>query len=77
LDARLNPEFRAWADSNGLDLYYGAGVIAEPIGAAAEVVSGVSKGVTSVGRAGSWLVPLSVAAVVLWFAGPTFLKGTK
>lgn len=77
LDARLNPEFRAWADANGLDLYYGAGVIAEPIGAAAEVVSGVSKGVTSVGRAGSWLVPLGVAAVVLWFAGPTFLKGTK
>ena len=77
LDARLDPEFRAWADANGLDLYYGAGVIAEPIGAAAEVVSGVSKGVTNVGRAGSWLVPLGVAAVVLWFIGPTLLKGTK
>lgn len=77
LDARLDPDFRAWADANGLDLYFGAGVIAEPIGAAAEVVSGVSKGVTSVGRAGSWLVPLAVAAVVLWFIGPTVLKGTK
>jgi len=74
LEGRLDPEFRAWADSRGLDLYYGAGVIAEPIGAGAEVLSGVSKGVTNVGRAGSFLVPLALVAVAVFFLGPIFLK---
>lgn len=77
LDARLNPDFRAWADANGLSLYWGLGQIAAPLGATAEVVSGVSKGVTTVGRAGSWLVPVVLAAVALWFVGPVLMKGTK
>lgn len=77
LDARLDPDFRAWADSNGLSLYYGIGQLAQPLGAASEVITGVSRGVTNVGRAGSWLVPLAVAAVALWFVGPSLLKGAK
>ena len=72
LDARLNSDFRQWAALKNIELYWGAGVIAKPVGAAVDAVTGVSSGISALGSVSKIMLPLAgILLAYLYFQSIT------
>lgn len=71
LDARsFNEQFKSYAKANGFydALYYGLGVLARPVGAGVDVVTTASNAVSSVAKAGNWILPVAIIGLGLaWY----------
>lgn len=65
LDARsFDTSFREYAKANGFfdGLYWGAGVVAKPLGTGTDVVTGVTEGVSTVAKLSKYLIPVAALA---------------
>jgi hypothetical protein len=79
LDARsFNPTFRQYAKDNGFfaGLYDNA-PLAEPLGAATDLVTKASDGLDSAATALKWAIPAALVVVVAIWAGPSIIRGYK
>lgn len=68
IDCRsFDTTFRNYMSQVGLldELYSGVGIIAKPLGAATDVVTGISKGASGAAKAFRILIPLIIVAVII------------